>query len=63
MGTKCHTQIILPHKTQTYNDIIDPPEASIALCTLKNAPYMIEHTIQWARDYFEGAISESSQNL
>jgi ubiquitin-activating enzyme E1 len=31
---------------------------SIPLCTLKNFPYQIEHTIQWARDYFEGIFAE-----
>ena len=25
LGTKCHSQIIIPHHTQSYNDIIDPP--------------------------------------
>ena len=24
LGTKCHSQIILPHKTISYNDIRDP---------------------------------------
>lgn len=52
LGTKCHSQIIIPHATISYTDIIDPPEESIPLCTLKNFPYQIEHTIQWARDYF-----------
>lgn len=49
LGTKCHSQIVIPHFTQSYNDIIDPPEETIPLCTLKNFPYQIEHTIQWAR--------------
>jgi len=57
LGTKCHSQVILPHSTQSYTDSIDPEEKSIPLCTLKNFPYMIEHTIQWARDYFEGVFA------
>jgi ubiquitin-activating enzyme E1 len=60
LGTKCHSQVILPHATLTYTDIIDPPEEGIPLCTLKNFPYEIEHTIQWARDYFEGTFTEAS---
>lgn len=63
LGTKCHSQIIFPHHTISYNDIIDPPEETIPLCTLKNFPYQIQHTIQWARDYFEGTITEPSQDL
>jgi len=57
LGTKCHSQIIIPHHTLSYTDIVDPPEESIPLCTLKNFPYQIEHTIQWARDYFEGVFT------
>ena len=25
LGTKCHSQIIIPHQTMSYNDITDPP--------------------------------------
>lgn len=63
LGTKCHSQIIIPHATISYTDIIDPPEESIPLCTLKNFPYQIEHTIQWARDYFEGTFADPSGDL
>lgn len=59
LGTKCHSEIIIPHLTQTYNDVKQPnEESSIPLCTLKNFPYQIEHTIQWARDYLEGEFTE-----
>lgn len=54
LGTKCNTQVIIPRETQSYGDSQDPDEENIPLCTLKNFPYQIEHTIQWARDYFEG---------
>ena len=63
LGTKCHSQIIIPHSTISYTDIMDPPEESIPLCTLKNFPYQIEHTIQWARDYFEGIFADPSADL
>jgi ubiquitin-activating enzyme E1 len=58
LGTKCNTQVIVPYETQSYGDSQDPAEESIPLCTLKNFPYQIEHTIQWARDYFEGIFVE-----
>ena len=58
LGTKCNSQIIIPHLTQSYGETSDPPEESIPLCTLKNFPYQIEHTIQWGRDYFEGNFVE-----
>jgi ubiquitin-activating enzyme E1 len=56
LGTKCNSQVIIPHHTQSYGDSQDPAEESIPLCTLKNFPYQIEHTIQWARDFFEGVF-------
>lgn len=33
------------------------------MCTLKNFPYQIEHTIQWARDYFQGTYADPSADL
>jgi ubiquitin-activating enzyme E1 len=60
LGTKCNSQLILPNQTQSYSESQDPPEESIPLCTLKNFPYQIEHTIQWARDYFQGVFADGS---
>ena len=38
-----------------YSDSKYPQESDhVMSCTLKNFPYQIEHTIQWARDFFEG---------
>ena len=54
MGTKGNIQTIIPKLTESYGSKYDPPEKSIPLCTLKSFPYMIEHVIQYARDYFEG---------
>jgi ubiquitin-activating enzyme E1 len=59
----CHSQVIVPHSTQSYTDSTDPPEETFALCTLKSFPYQIEHTIQWAREYFETFIAKPSQDL
>ena len=44
----------MPNVTESYGSSRDPPEKSIPICTLKNFPNAIEHTIQWARDEFEG---------
>ena len=54
LGTKGNIQTIIPHLTETYGSQTDPVEKTIPFCTLKNFPYQIEHTIQYARDYFEG---------
>ncbi|XP_008315191.1 ubiquitin-like modifier-activating enzyme 6 [Cynoglossus semilaevis] len=57
MGTKGHTEVILPNLTESYNSHRDPPEEEIPFCTLKSFPSVIEHTIQWARDKFENAFA------
>ncbi|GES96720.1 ubiquitin-activating enzyme E1 [Rhizophagus clarus] len=41
----------------------DPPEKSIPICTLKNFPNAIEHTIQWARELFEGLFKTPAENV
>ena len=63
LGTKGNTQLVLPYKTVNYGASRDPPEKSIPICTLKNFPYMIEHTIQWARDFFEGTFTQASDDV
>ena len=32
-----------------FSSTSDPPESETPVCTLKNFPYQIQHTIQWAR--------------
>jgi ubiquitin-activating enzyme E1 len=63
LGTKANTQVCLPHKTQSYGDSQDPPEESIPMCTLKNFPHAIEHCIEWAKDEFHGAFSDTPQEV
>jgi ubiquitin-activating enzyme E1 len=54
MGPKGNVQVIVPHESESYASSVDPPEQAIAVCTLKNFPYAISHTIQWGRDLFDG---------
>jgi molybdopterin/thiamine biosynthesis adenylyltransferase len=54
MGMKGNTQPIIPYLTETYSDSHDGDEEnSFPVCTIKNFPNQIVHTIHWARDYFE----------
>ena len=62
LGTKGNTQIVVPFLTESYSSSQDPPEKSIPICTLKNFPNAIEHTLQWARDTFEGLFKQSAEN-
>ncbi|RYY70331.1 hypothetical protein EON63_22735 [archaeon] len=39
--------------TENYGATRDPPEKSIPVCTLKHFPNLIEHTLQWAREWYE----------
>ncbi|KAI8927066.1 hypothetical protein BC831DRAFT_413232 [Entophlyctis helioformis] len=63
LGTKGNTQVVVPHLTESYSSSNDPPEKSIPICTLKNFPNAIEHTIQWARDLFEGLFKQPAENV
>tara|TARA_B110000971_G_C19637158_1_gene331739 strand:+ start:58 stop:303 length:246 start_codon:yes stop_codon:yes gene_type:complete len=55
-------QIVVPKLTENYGATRDPPEKSIPVCTLKNFPNQIQHTLQWARDYFEGAFKQAAED-
>ena len=63
LGTKGNTQIVVPHLTENYGATRDPPEKSIPVCTLKNFPNQIQHTLQWARDYFEGIFKQNAEDV
>ena len=52
LGTKANSQMVIPHVTQCYGDTTDPPEEGIPMCTLRNFPHLIEHCIEWGRDFF-----------
>jgi len=54
MGIKGNTQPVIPFLTETYSNSNDPSnEKSFAVCTIKNFPNEIQHTIHWALDQFE----------
>ena len=53
LGTKGNTQSIIPRVTEHYGASQDPQEKSFPVCTIKNFPNTIEHTIHWARNEFE----------
>lgn len=57
LGTKGNIQTVINGLTETYSSSKDPVENEIPMCTIKNHPFMIEHTIQWAREKFETVIN------
>jgi len=62
-GSKGNTQIVIPFVTKSYGSTRDPPEKTIPMCTLHNFPNLINHTIQWARDCFEGIFTKEIDNI
>ena len=57
LGSKGNMQVVVPMQSESYGSSVDPPEPSIPVCTLKNFPYQISHTIQWGRDLFDGLFN------
>lgn len=58
LGLKGNTQVVVPSQSESYGSSSDPPETEIPLCTLKNFPFAIEHTIHWARDLFSSKFKK-----
>ncbi|CAI2378865.1 unnamed protein product [Moneuplotes crassus] len=63
LGTKANSQMIIPNMTQCYGDSTDPPEESIPMCTLRNFPNQIEHTIEWGRDQFNTLFTDRANDV
>ena len=57
LGAKGNVQVVVPRQSESYASSSDPPEPTIPVCTLKNFPYEISHTIQWGRDLFDGLFN------
>ena len=53
-GMKGNTQPVIPFLTETYSNSNDPDqEKSFPVCTIKNFPNQIHHTIHYAMDMFD----------
>ena len=55
-GTKANVMVCLPGKTETYADSQDPPEKTIAKCTMRSFPNSIIHCIEWSREDSAGSF-------
>uniref|UniRef100_A0A8C9ZSX2 E1 ubiquitin-activating enzyme n=1 Tax=Sander lucioperca TaxID=283035 RepID=A0A8C9ZSX2_SANLU len=63
LGCQGHTLAVVPHLTESYGPGTSSSNEAIPLCTLKNFPHRIEHTLQWARDQFEGLFKQTPENV
>ena len=62
LGTKGNTQPVIPHITESYGNSQDQEqESSFPACTIKNFPTLIQHTIHWAMDDFDGLFVKQPQ--
>uniref|UniRef100_A0A8C8RZ69 Ubiquitin-activating enzyme E1 n=1 Tax=Pelusios castaneus TaxID=367368 RepID=A0A8C8RZ69_9SAUR len=62
-GTKGHMQVVVPYLTQLFGRAQDLTETTVPLCTLRHFPSTIEHTLQWARDEFDGLFKLPAENV
>ncbi|KAM8914743.1 ubiquitin-like modifier-activating enzyme 1 [Spinachia spinachia] len=63
LGCQGSTVVVVPHLTKSYGPNTSSSNEAIPLCTLKNFPHRIEHTLQWARDQFEGLFKHTPGNV
>jgi molybdopterin/thiamine biosynthesis adenylyltransferase len=64
LGTKGNTQPVIPNITESYGASQDSAqETSFAVCTIKNFPTLIQHTIHYAMDDFNGLFTKQPQSL
>ena len=61
MGAKASVQVVVPFLSEPYSASNDPVDASVPMCTIRNFPNLIEHTIEWARDNFGGLFTIPAQ--
>lgn len=52
LGSKGHTLVVVPHLTESYGPSTSGGQKAIPICTLKNFPHRIEHTLQVRRHTF-----------
>uniref|UniRef100_A0A8C7VRZ1 E1 ubiquitin-activating enzyme n=1 Tax=Oncorhynchus mykiss TaxID=8022 RepID=A0A8C7VRZ1_ONCMY len=61
LGSKGHTLVVVPHLTESYGPAKTGSQNASPLCTLKNFPHRIEHTLQ-VRRLHEGPLGERSRS-
>ncbi|KGL83246.1 Ubiquitin-like modifier-activating enzyme 1, partial [Tinamus guttatus] len=62
-GTQGNVLVMVPHLTRLLGPASDPVDPTFPLCTLRHFPWTTEHTLQWARDKFEGLFRLSAENV
>ncbi|XP_020276157.1 ubiquitin-activating enzyme E1 2-like [Asparagus officinalis] len=63
LGTKCNTQMVIPHLTENYGASRDPPEKQAPMCTVHSFPHNIDHCLTWARSEFDGLLQKTPSEV
>ncbi|EFC41980.1 predicted protein [Naegleria gruberi] len=59
LGAKANSEVILPFVTNNYGKHKDPPQKQFPECTIHRYPNMIQHTISWAKAFFQSSFTKS----
>jgi ubiquitin-activating enzyme E1 len=59
LGSKCNTQMVIPHLTENYGASRDPPGKEAPMCTVHSFPHNITHCLTWARSEFDGLLQKA----
>ncbi|XP_045718307.2 ubiquitin-like modifier-activating enzyme 7 isoform X1 [Mirounga angustirostris] len=65
-GTLGHASVFVPYVTEAYRapaSGLASEDATYPVCTLRHFPSTVEHTVQWARDEFEGLFCLSAETI
>ncbi|XP_029771908.1 ubiquitin-like modifier-activating enzyme 7 isoform X5 [Suricata suricatta] len=65
-GTSGDASVFVPWVTETYRapaSALASENATYPVCTLRHFPSTVEHTVQWARDEFEGLFCLSAETI
>uniref|UniRef100_A0A8C0L8F9 Ubiquitin like modifier activating enzyme 7 n=1 Tax=Canis lupus dingo TaxID=286419 RepID=A0A8C0L8F9_CANLU len=65
-GTMGHASVFMPHVTEAYRaptSTLASEETTYPVCTLRYFPSRVEHTVQWARNKFEGLFCLSAETI
>uniref|UniRef100_A0A8B9J2L4 Ubiquitin-like modifier-activating enzyme 7 n=1 Tax=Amazona collaria TaxID=241587 RepID=A0A8B9J2L4_9PSIT len=62
-GPRGNVLAMVPHLTKLLGPVAAPEDHTFPLCTLRYFPQTIQHTLQWARDEFEGLFQLPAEHV
>ena len=63
LGTKCNTQMVIPHMTENYGASRDPPEKEAPQCAVHNFPHNIDQCLVLAHSEFVGNFDTTPREV